>query len=161
MAASENVTIKKAARKPAKKTAALKTTPTGKSVKAFIAATPNEQRRADAQKILELMTKWTGETAKMWGPSIVGFGSYRYKYDSGHEGEMCIVGFSPRAAALVLYVMGGSPTDDPLIARLGKCKTSKACLYVNRLSDIDIATLEKIVARSLAYTRKTWVTKSS
>ena len=144
---------------PARKiTAELKTKPTARSVAAFIDATPNEQRRRDAKTALALMKKWTGLKPKMWGPSIVGFGSYHYKYDSGREGDMCMTGFSPRASALVFYVMGGAPERDTLFGKLGKYRTGKSCLYINKLDDVDLGVLEKIVRRSVAYMRKTYPT---
>ena len=93
-----------------------------------------------------MMERVTGEPATMWGPSIIGFGRYHYRYASGHEGEMCRVGFSPRAANLALYV-GGFPEYEALLATLGKHKRSKACLYVNKLADVDLAVLEEIVRR--------------
>jgi hypothetical protein len=140
------------------KSADLKTKPTKVSVGGFIASVPNEQRRKDAQTALKLMKKVTGLEPKMWGPSIVGFGSYHYKYESGREGDMCLTGFSPRASALVFYVMGGAPETDPLFKKLGKYKSGKACLYVNKLDDVDLGVLEKIIAKSVAYMRKKYPT---
>ncbi|TFI57334.1 DUF1801 domain-containing protein [Sphingomonas parva] len=124
-----------------------KTKPTEASVDAFLAAVEKPVRRADALILKEMMERITGEPAVMWGPSIVGFGAYHYRYASGHEGDMCRIGFSPRAANLVLYV-GGFPEYEPLLARLGKHKGSKACLYLNRLADVDLVVLEEIVRRS-------------
>lgn len=148
-----------AKKKTAKKKAAdLKTKPNSKSVEAFINAVPNEQRRKDAKTALALMKKWTGLKPKMWGPSIIGFGSYHYKYESGREGDMCMTGFSPRASSIVFYVMGGAPEGDPLFKKLGKHKTGKSCLYVNRLDDIDLGVLEKIIRQSVVYMRKTYPT---
>jgi len=142
----------------AKKTADLKTKPNAKSVSAFIASVSNEQRRKDAKAALALMKKWTGLKPKMWGPSIIGFGSYHYKYESGREGDMCMTGFSPRAASLVFYVMGGAPDSDPLFMKLGKYKTGKSCLYINKLDDVDGNILEKIVRKSVAFMKKTYPT---
>ena len=90
----------------------------------------------------------------MWGPTIIGFGEYHYVYESGREGDMLNVGFSPRKANMVLYVMGSIPDDDPLVAKLGKHKTGKACLYINKLDDIDLKTLEKMIKKSYLATKK-------
>lgn len=152
---------KKAAKKaPAKKKSAeLKTKPTATSVDAFIGKIPNDARREDARAALKLMKKVTGLQPKMWGPSIIGFGSYHYKYESGREGDMCMTGFSPRSSATVFYVIGGAPDGDPLYKKLGKYKTGKSCLYINKLSDVDIGVLEKIIAQSVAYMRKTYGAK--
>ena len=98
-----------------------------------------------------MMERITGQPAVMWGPTIVGFGTYHYRYDSGHEGDMCRIGFSPRSANLVLYT-GGFPEYAALLERLGKHKLSKACLYLNKLADVDLAVLEEIVAKSYAAT---------
>ena len=125
-----------------------KTRPTGASVTAFIDAVENDTRRRDARTLLAMMKKVTGEKPKMWGPSIIGFGEYHYKYESGREGDMLNVGFSPRKANMALYVMGSIAEDDPLRDRLGKYKTGKSCLYVNKLEDVDLAVLEKLVAKS-------------
>lgn len=143
-----------AKKKAASKSADLKTKPTEASVDAFIAKTPNETRRRDAKTALALFKKVTGEKPKMWGPSIVGFGSYHYKYESGREGDMAMTGFSPRASAMVLYVIGGLPETDALYAKLGKYKLGKSCLYVNTFDDVDLAVLEKIITKSVAYMRK-------
>ncbi|MCC7268113.1 MAG: DUF1801 domain-containing protein [Caulobacteraceae bacterium] len=127
--------------------AEVKTRPTDASVDAFLGAVAHPVRRADGQALREMMQRLTGEPAVMWGPSIVGFGSYHYRYASGHEGDMCRMGFSPRAANLVLYV-GGFPEYDALLERLGKHKRSRACLYLNKLADLDAAVLEEIVRRT-------------
>ncbi len=128
-----------------------KTRPTDASVDAFLDGVAHPVRRADGQAVRAMMERVTGEPAVMWGPSIVGFGSYHYRYASGHEGDMCRVGFSPRSAKLVLYV-GGFPEYEEMLAKLGKHKTSKACLYINKLADVDPAVLEEIVRRSYAAT---------
>ena len=127
--------------------AELKTKPTEASVDAFLDAVQHPVRRADGKALREMMERITGEPAVMWGPSMVGFGSYHYRYDSGHEANMCRVAFSPRSANLVLYV-GGFPEYEALLAKLGKHKSSKACLYLNRLADIDVTVLEEIVRRT-------------
>ena len=128
-----------------------KTKPTDVSVDAFLDAVPHPMRRADGKAVRAMMERITGQSATMWGPSIVGFGTYHYRYASGHEGDMCRVGFSPRSANLVLYV-GGFADYDALLAKLGKYKRSKACLYVNKLADVDLAVLEEIIRRSYAAT---------
>lgn len=129
--------------------AEIKTKPTDVSVDVFLDGVAHPVRRADGQAVRAMMERVTGQPAVMWGPSIVGFGRYHYRYASGHEGDMCRVGFSPRAAHLVLYV-GGFPEYETLLAQLGKHKTSKACLYINKLADVDPAVLEEIVRRSYA-----------
>jgi hypothetical protein len=131
--------------------AEIKTRPTDVSVDAFLDEVPHPVRRADGKALRTMMERITGEPAVMWGPSMVGFGSYHYRYDSGHEADMCRVAFSPRSAYLVLYV-GGFPEYELLLAKLGKHKSSKACLYLNRLSDVDLAVLEEIVRRTYAAT---------
>ena len=128
-----------------------KTKPTQVEVDDFIASVEKPVRRADAVILREMMERVTGERATMWGPTIVGFGAYHYRYASGHEGDSCRVGFSPRSANLVLYV-GGFPEYEALLARLGKHKRSKACLYLNRLADVDLDVLEEIVRRSFEAT---------
>jgi len=131
--------------------AELKTKPTDVSVDSFLDDIEHPVRRADGNALREMMERATGEPATMWGPTIVGFGTYHYRYASGHEGDMCRVGFSPRAANLVLYV-GGFPEYETLLAKLGKHKRSKACLYVNKLADVDLAVLEDITQRTYAAT---------
>jgi hypothetical protein len=126
-----------------------KTKPTGGDVDAFIAAVEKPGRRADAAVLRDVMERATGEPATMWGPSIIGFGTYHYRYASGHEGDACRVGFAPRSANLVLYV-GGFPEFDSLLAALGKHKRSKACVYLGRLADVDLGVLEEIVRRTYA-----------
>ena len=128
-----------------------KTKPTQISVDDFLGSVAHPVRRADGQALRDLMARVTGEPAVMWGPSIVGFGSYHYRYASGHEGDTCRVGFSPRSANLVLYV-GGFPDYEALLAKLGKHKRSKACLYLSKLADADLAVLEDIVRRTYATT---------
>jgi hypothetical protein len=131
--------------------AEIKTRPTQVNVDDFIAAIEKPVRRADAEVIRGMMERVTGEPATMWGPTIVGFGTYHYRYASGHEGDMCRVAFSPRSANLVFYV-GGFPEYEALLERLGKHKRSKACLYVNKLADVDLDILEQIVRRTYAAT---------
>jgi hypothetical protein len=127
--------------------AEIKTKPTQVNVDDFIAAVEKPVRRADAKVVRDMMERITGEPATMWGPTIIGFGSYHYRYASGHEGDMCRIGFSPRSANLVLYV-GGFPEFEELLGKLGKHKVSKCCLYINKLADVDLGVLEEIVRRT-------------
>ncbi|ASN22229.1 MULTISPECIES: DUF1801 domain-containing protein [Micrococcaceae] len=122
-----------------------KTQPTDVSVEEFLAAVEHPTRRADGFELLEMMRDITGKEAVMWGPSIVGFGSYHYKYDSGREGDAAAVGFSPRKSSLVLYGLTEGPDADRLLPELGKHKTSAACLYVNKLDDVDRDTLAEMI----------------
>jgi hypothetical protein len=131
-----------------------KTKPTRVSVSTFIDVVESETRRADARTLVKLMKDASGEPAVMWGPSIIGFGSYHYVYDSGREGDMPLVGFSPRKAAIVLYVHTSFPGGDALLVKLGKHTGSKACLYVKKLDDVDQAVLKTLVSKSVAAMRK-------
>jgi len=131
--------------------AEIKTKPTGVTVDEFLDAVPHAERRADGKALRELFERITGEPARMWGPSIIGFGQYHYKYESGHGGTMCRLGFSPRKAELVLYVLTEDAGQDAQLARLGKHKTGKCCLYIKKLSDVDGAVLEELTAGALAY----------
>lgn len=126
-----------------------KTKPTGASVDDFIAAAPTN-RRDDARVLVRMMTEITGEPAVMWGPSIIGFGTYRLTYANGRTGDWPIVGFSPRKASQVLYVARDFDGADELLARLGRHRLSKACLYVNRLSDLDLDVLRELITRGVA-----------
>ena len=126
-----------------------KTKPTKLSVDKFIKSQPDEQVRKDCAVISKLMSEATGEKPTMWGPSIVGFGSYHYKYATGREGDMPIVGFSPRKQNLTLYVSMSGEEQAELFKKLGKHTTSKACLYIKRLSDVDLTTLKKIIKVSV------------
>lgn len=128
-----------------------KTKPTEVGAAAYIEAVPDERQREDARKIAAMMQRLTGEEPQMWGPSIIGFGSYHYKYDSGREGDMCRIGFSPRKGQTVVYVIDGYADKDDLMARLGKHKTGQSCLYIKKLADVDEAVLEEICTRSLEY----------
>jgi len=133
--------------------AEIKTKATDASVDDFIEAVPIAQRCEDAKKIRAMMERLTGEPARMWGPTIIGFGRYRYKYESGHEGVMCRLGFSPRKAELVLYLLteAGGERQRAQLARLGKHRTGKCCLYIKKLSDVDEGVLEELAADTLAY----------
>lgn len=132
--------------------AELKTKATEVSVADFIAAVPDARRREEAAAIDAMHRRVTGLDPKMWGPSIIGYGSYDYVYDSGHSGTMCRAGFSPRKAAMTLYLMGHycdrQPEADALLEQLGKYKNGKSCLYVNKLADVDLDVLERLVALS-------------
>jgi hypothetical protein len=124
--------------------------PTGAAVEEFLAAVPDAQRQADARRLCALMQEITGEPPTMWGPSIVGFGSYHYRYDSGREGDSPLAGFSPRKQHLVVYLVGGYETRHrSTLARLGPHKTGKSCLYLKRLSDVDVAALRELIDRSV------------
>ena len=129
----------------------LKTKVNKSSVEGFLNSVKDKQKREDSFKILEMMKKITKEEPKMWGPGIVGFGSYHYKYSSGHEGDMCMIGFSPRKQSLTLYIMVGSDKYESLMKKLGKYKTSVACLYIKKLEDVDQKVLKKIIAESFKY----------
>src|SRR5579862_5579958 len=122
-----------------------KTKPTKVTVASFIDAITDETRRAEAKLLVKLMQSAAGEKPRMWGPSIIGFGSYHYTYDSGREGDMPIVGFSPRKAATVLYGIIGSSDSKPLLARLGEHTTGKGCLYIKKLANVDQQVLETLV----------------
>lgn len=122
-----------------------KTVPTTASPADYIASVTNERRRQDGEDLLALMERITGEEAVMWGPSMVGFGSYHYKYATGREGDALAVGFSPRTANLALYGLTYAPGVDELLGRLGKHKTGAACLYINKLDDVDLHVLEQLI----------------
>ncbi len=127
----------------------LKTKLTGASVADFIAGVADERRRQDSETIVALMQDVTGQPPEMWGDSIVGFGRYAYRYASGRTGEWMATGFSPRKDSLTLYIMGGFDELADLMARLGKYKTGKGCLYIKRLSDVDMGVLRELVERSV------------
>lgn len=127
-----------------------KTKETAASVESYLLAIADEARRADCRVLIEMMSKATKAPAKMWGTGIVGFGSYHYKYESGHEGDSCILGFASRKGDLSLYLVAGFPGSEALFKKLGKHKRGKACTYVKRLSDLDLEVLEKILAGSVA-----------
>ena len=131
-----------------------KTKPTEQSVSNFLDTIENEQVRDDCYALVKLMKKITGAEPKMWGPSIIGFGKYHYKYDSGHEGDSCLTGFSPRKQNISLYVMLGIMDNEDLLKKLGKHKAAKGCLYIKKLDDVDIAVLEKLIKRSVDTLRK-------
>ena len=128
-----------------------KTRPTDVSVDSFLEAVAHPVRRADGKALRAMMEHVTGEPAVRWGPSIIGFGTCHYRYASGHEGDMCRVGFSPRSANLVLYV-GGFPEYEALLATLGKHNRSTACLSLGKLADVDAQVLDEVVRRTYAAT---------
>lgn len=130
-----------------------KTKPTAVSVETFLESVPDASKRADALLLIDMMHRATGEKPVMWGPSIIGFGSYHYRYESGREGDSPVVGFSPRKAALVIYIVTGFDDAAPLLAKLGKHTTGKSCLYVKRLADVDQRVLRDLVDRSVAAVR--------
>ena len=132
----------------------LKTKPTEVSAESHVAAIAKDEQRNDAQKLLALMRKVTKQEPKMWGPSIVGFGSYHYKYASGHEGDSALTGFAVRGNELVVYIAPGFEGRDVLLAKLGKHKTGKVCVYIRRLVDVDLKVLETLVTRSVADTKR-------
>lgn len=131
--------------------AELKTKKTDNNPKAFIAHVEHETRRKDAEIIYELMSRITGDSGCMWGSSIIGFGHYRYKYASGREGDWFLTGFSPRKTSLSLYIMTGFDHYSDLLSRLGKYKTGKGCLYINKLADVDMEVLEELISASVSY----------
>ena len=121
---------------------------------AYLESVQNKRRREDSFVVLKMMEEVTGEPAEMWGTSIVGFGSYHYRYDSGREGDFMISGFAPRKQALTLYIMGGHERYQELFAKLGKYRTGKSCLYINKLADVDLAVLREIITESVAHMRR-------
>ncbi len=138
-----------------------KTKPTKVSVRDFIDGVENDTRREDAKTLLKLFERVTGWKGQMWGPTIVGFGAYHYTYDTGHCGSICAAGFSPRKANLVIYVFD-FPGKAELLKKLGKHKGGvKQCLYINKLADVDLAVLEKILKAGVVETKKTWPVTAS
>ena len=134
--------------------AELKTKRTDSSVKAFLDKVTDESRRRDCQALVRLMKRAVKAEPKMWGPAIIGFGDYRYKYASGRENDWFLVGFSPRKQDLTLYIMAGFDRFDALLATLGKYKTGKSCLYIKRLSDIDLSVLEALIVASVKHLKQ-------
>lgn len=129
-----------------------KTTYTGQDVKDFVNSfVDTDQKKADSFRLIELMQKWSDSEPKMWGPSIIGFGNYHYKYASGHEGDAPVLAFSPRKAALTLYIYSDTERSKELITDLGKFKMSKACIYVKKLSDINTDILRELCLESIKY----------
>ena len=131
-----------------------KTTPNDQDVEQFLNSVADEQKRQDSFTILKLMKQVTGLEPRMWGSSIVGFGSYHYRYESGREGDMLLAGFSPRKQNLTLYNMGGFERYDNLRKQLGKHSTGKGCLYIKRLDDVDLATLKSLIEESFQHAKR-------
>ncbi|MBM2840498.1 MAG: hypothetical protein HW412_1026 [Bacteroidetes bacterium] len=132
--------------------AELKTIVNDRSVTAFLNKIADEESRLDCFTLLKLMKQITGKQPKMWGPSIVGFGSYHYKYESGHEGDCPLVGFSPRKQSLTVYIMSGFDRHKPLMKKLGVFKTGKSCLYIKKVEDVDLTVLKELITRSVKHT---------
>jgi hypothetical protein len=133
-----------------------KTQPNDKSVIDFINTVENETKRNDCHTLLKMMKDITGHEPKMWGDSLIGFGKYHYKYESGREGDFFISGFSPRKTALTIYIMSGFSKHDELMAKLGKFKTGSSCLYISKLALIDLDVLKELIKSSVNYMHKTY-----
>ena len=131
-----------------------KTKPTGASVDAYLKSRASAEQQADCKAIMAMCKRVTGQRPKMWGPSIVGYGSYKYTYDSGHSGEACLTGFAIRGREIVVYLMADTPAQVELLAKLGKHKMGKSCLYFKRLADLDVDVLEALIAGSGAGVRR-------
>ena len=134
----------------------LKTKRNDGDVRGYLESVTNKRRREDSLVMLELMREITGEPPEMWGSSIVGFGSYHYKYASGREGDWPVIGFAPRKQSLTLYIMPGFDRYDDLMAKLGKYKTGKSCLYINKLDDVNLEVLKALIAESVEYMRRAY-----
>ncbi|MFB4168950.1 DUF1801 domain-containing protein [Virgibacillus sp. JSM 102003] len=134
----------------------LKTKENDNSVIEFIENVDSIKKREDAYKLLDIFTETTGYPAKMWGPSIIGFGSYHYKYASGHEGDAPLVGFSPRKSKISLYFATGDEEREELLKDFGKHTTGKACVYINKVDDIDVDVLKALISRSIVFLRETY-----
>ncbi|MGG1574732.1 DUF1801 domain-containing protein [Fictibacillus sp. NRS-1165] len=133
-----------------------KTKETDRSVVEFIENVESPKKREDAYKLLDIFTETTGYEAKMWGPSIIGFGSYHYKYESGHEGDAPLVGFSPRKAKISLYFATGDTRRKELLKDFGKHTTGKACVYINKVADIDVDVLKALISQSVRFLKETY-----
>ncbi|HUR10660.1 MAG TPA: DUF1801 domain-containing protein [Flavitalea sp.] len=133
--------------------AKIKTTKTEQSVSDFIKEVESETKRDDSRRLIDMMTQLTGEKPYMYGPGIVGFGSYHYKYASGHEGDAPLAGFSPRKAAISLYVAPDIPEKEKWVEKLGKCKAAVACIYIKKLDDIDEDVLKKMITASIKHVK--------
>jgi hypothetical protein len=134
----------------------LKTKETENSVIEFIEKVEIPRKREDAYRLLDIFTETTGYKAKMWGPSIIGFGSYHYKYESGHEGDAPLVGFSPRKSKISLYFATGDEKRGVLLADFGKHTTGKACVYINKVADIDVDVLKALIQQSVQFLKETY-----
>lgn len=131
-----------------------KTQKTGASVEDFINSVENKRRREDGFNLLQVMKEVSGEDPEMWGPSIIGFGDYHYKYESGREGDFFLTGFSPRKQSLSLYIMAGFDEYDSLLGALGKHRKGASCLYINKLVDVDMEVLRELIEKSVEHARK-------
>ncbi|WP_066250823.1 DUF1801 domain-containing protein [Neobacillus drentensis] len=138
-----------------------KTKETDHSVIEFIENVENPKKREDAYKLIDVFTETTGYEAKMWGPSIIGFGSYHYKYESGHEGDAPLVGFSPRKAKISLYFAPGETKRDELLKYFGKHTTGKGCVYINKIADIDVNVLKELITQSVEFLQKKYLNSKS
>ena len=137
----------------------LKTKQTDNSVIEFIEQVDSPKKREDAYRLLDIFTETTGFEAKMWGPSIIGFGSYHYKYHSGHEGDAPLVGFSPRKAKISLYFAPGETKREELLKQFGKHTTGKACVYINKLASIDVEVLKSLINESVSFVQSMYPAK--
>lgn len=137
----------------------LKTKQTDQSVIEFIEMVENEKKRADAFQLLDLFTETTGYEAKMWGPSIIGFGSYHYKYDSGHEGDAPLVGFSPRKGKTSLYLTADENSKAELLSKFGRHTTGKSCVYINKVADVNTEVLKELIQLSVRFLQETYPDK--
>jgi hypothetical protein len=133
-----------------------KTKQSEQAVDAYIDAIADPERQQDCRRLIAIMSKATGEAPKMWGSSIVGFGSYHYRYESGHEGDACLTGFASRKQGLVLYILPGFESHESLLGAMGKYKLGKSCLYVKRLSDVDMGSLTELIMLSVREVRRRW-----
>ncbi|MGN7388101.1 DUF1801 domain-containing protein [Sporosarcina sp. SAFN-015] len=133
-----------------------KTKETDANVIEFIEAVENPKKREDAYRLLDIFTETTGYEAKMWGPSIIGFGSYHYVYKTGHEGDAPLVGFSPRKAKISLYFAPGDTEREELLSKFGKHTSGKACVYINKVDDVDIEVLQELIEQSVIFLKKTY-----
>ena len=131
-----------------------KTKPTGASVDAYLASRASPEQLADCQALMAICQRVTRQPPRMWGPSIVGYGSYTYRYESGHSGDACLTGFAVRGRELVVYLVAENPEQVELLARLGRHRMGRACLYFKRLADLDVGVLEALIARSVAELRR-------
>jgi hypothetical protein len=136
-----------------------KTKPTAVSVTAFVAALSESAKRSDTKTLMALMRRASGEKPRLWGPSIIGFGTFHYRYESGREGDTVLVGFSPRKPAMVLYGVTGFKGAEALLAKLGKHTTGKGCLYIKKLADVDHGVLEQLIAGAVAARRASAATR--
>ncbi|TKC15914.1 DUF1801 domain-containing protein [Robertmurraya kyonggiensis] len=132
----------------------LKTKETDNSVLEFIETVENPKKKEDAYRLLDIFTEATGYEAKMWGPSIIGFGAYHYKYASGHEGDAPLVGFSPRKAKISLYFAPGDTQREELLERFGKYTSGKGCVYINKVADIDVEVLKELITQSVTFLKE-------